>query len=145
MKDADLLFEKQKIIKERLAKATAQVEVIEHQASLGRSIDSHVFRRASAEFNNLIPKGKEVFGCKSTCPLFCKCSSHLFQRERAEKHDLYMRYFDAKEACENLVLEVEQASLDLPTFKNRAETVQKRKPKKTQQTAYREVQLEIEI
>lgn len=145
MKDADLLFEKQKIIKERLAKAAAQVEVIEHQASLGRSIDSHVFRRASAEFNNLIPKGKEVFGCKSTCPLFCKCSSHLFQRERAEKHDLYMRYFDAKEAAEKFISEVEQASFALPGVKQRSEVVQKRKTNNHRLPAQEEEQLEIEL
>ncbi len=144
MKDADLLFEKQKIIKERLAKAAAQVEVIEHQASLGRSIDSHVFRRASAEFNNLIPKGKEVFGCKSTCPLFCKCSSHLFQRERAEKHDLYMRYFDAKEAAEKFISEVEQASFALPGVKRGYEVARKQTQVK-RQLHPEEVQLEFQL
>lgn len=144
MTPEDLLKKRQQL-RGRLDCAASQVDLLEQMLSPGASIDKSEYESARAEFNKLIPKGKEVFGCKSTCPLLCKCSSHLFQRERAEKHDLYMRYFDAKEACESLVLEVEQASLDLPIFKNRAETVQKRKPKKTQQTAYREVQLEIEI
>lgn len=145
MNDADLLFEKQKIIKERLAKAATQVEVIEHQASLGHSIDRCAFRLARAEFSNLIPKGKEVFGCKSTCSLFCKCSAHLFQHERAEKHDLYMRYFDAKEVAEAHISEVEQTSFAIPGVKQRSEVVQKRKTNNHRLPAQEEEQLEIEL
>ncbi|HAB91958.1 MAG TPA: hypothetical protein DCF43_06430 [Pseudomonas sp.] len=141
----DVLLEKQKTLKERLIKARAQVEILEYQASLGRSIDSHVFRRASADFNNQIPNGNELFGCSSSCSMFCKCSYHLFEPELAERHQLYMRYFAAKEAAEAHINEVEQTSFAIPGVKQRTEVVKKQKTNNHRLLTQEEEQLEIEL
>lgn len=129
----DVLLEKQKTLKERLIKAREQVDILEYQASLGRSIDSFAFRSASAEFNSQIPNGNELFGCSSSCSLFCKCSYHLFEPELTERHQLYMRYFGAKEVAEAHISEVEQTSFALPGVKRgyevaRKQTQVKRRP-----------------
>ncbi len=142
---SDAILEKQKTLKDRIIKARAQVEIMEYQASAGRSIDRYVFSRANAEFNGQIPNGNELFGCSSSCSLFCKCSYHLFEPELAERHQLYMRYFDAKEAAADLISEVEQASFAIPGVKQCAVVAQKRKPNTTQQHTSEEVQLEIEL
>ncbi len=141
----DVLLEKQKTLKERLIKACEQVDILEYQASLGRSIDSFAFRSASAEFNSQIPNGNELFGCSSSCSLFCKCSYHLFEPELTERHQLYMRYFGAKEVAEAHISEVEQTSFAIPGVKQRSEVVQKRKTNNHRLPAQEEEQLEIEL
>ncbi len=141
----DVLLEKHKALKDRLMKACVQVEIIETQVSLSRDIDSFVFRGACTEFNNLIPNSKQAFGCKSICSLFCHCSDHLFQTERMERHALYMRYFDAKEAAASLLSEIEQTSFAMPYKKHRIDVIQKRKASKHQHAVSEEEQLELTI
>ena len=140
----DVLLEKQKTLKERLIKARSQVEILEYQASLGRSIDSFAFRSASADFNSQIPNGNESFGCSSSCALFCKCSRHLFETELAERHQLYMRYFGAKEVAEAHISEVEQTSFALPGVKRGYEVARKQTQVKRQLHS-EEVQLEFQL
>lgn len=140
----DVLLEKQKTLKERLIKAREQVDILEYQASLGRSIDRYVFSRANAEFNGQIPNGNELFGCSSSCSMFCKCSYHLFEPELTERHQLYMRYFDAKEAAEKFISEVEQTSFALPGVKRGYEVVRKQTQVKRQLHS-EEVQLEFKL
>lgn len=140
----DVLLEKQKTLKERLIKACEQVDILEYQASLGRSIDSFAFRSASAEFNSQIPNGNELFGCSSSCSLFCKCSYHLFEPELAERHQLYMRYFDAKEVAEAHISKVEQTSFALPGVKRGYEVARKRTQVKRQLHSEEE-QLEFQL
>lgn len=143
--DDEVLLEKQRQLKERLALAGQQVEILERLASSGHRIDKIAFQFARAEFNKLIPSGKVAFGCKSTCMIFCHCSDHLFKPEKLERHKLYMRYFDAKEVAEAHISEVEQTSFAIPGVKQRSEVVQKRKTNNHRLPAQEEEQLEFQL
>lgn len=141
---SEVLLEKQRQLKERLALAGQQVETLERLASSGRRIDKNAFQFARAEFNKLIPNSKVAFGCKSTCPFGCRCSEHLFRPEKLERHKLYMRYFAAKEAAEKFITEAEQASFALPGVKRGYEAVRKQTQVKRQPHS-EEVQLEFQL
>ena len=141
---SEVLLEKQRQLKERLALAGQQVETLERLASSGHRIDKNAFQFARAEFNRLIPSGKVAFGCKSTCMIFCHCSDHLFKPEKLERHKLYMRYFDAKEAAEKFISEVEQTSFALPGVKRGYEAVRKQTQVKRQSHSEEE-QLEFQL
>lgn len=141
----NVILEKQATLRALLDRTLQQVEIMEQQASLGSRINSRVFQIARAEFNKLIPSARSLFGCSNSCPLFCKCSYHLFEPELAERHQLYMRYFDAKEAGAALTSELEQTSFVLPGVKRRTEVIQKRKTNKHQRLASEEEQLEIKL
>ena len=144
MVDDEVLLEKQRQLKERLALAGQQVETLERLASSGHSIDKNAFQFARAEFNKLIPNGNEPFGCKSTCPLGCRCSEHLFRPEKLQRHELYMRYFAAKEAAEKFISEVEQTSFALPGVKRGYEAARKQTQVKRQSHSEEE-QLEFQL
>lgn len=140
--EESFIIEKRSVLKDRLARARNQVEIMERLVSIGRSIDKNAFHSARSEFNVAIPNGSDLFGCSSSCSLFCKCSYHLFKPELDERHLLYMRYFDAKETAGELMTEVEQTSFALPGVKQRIE-VQKRKQKTAQLPASEAAQLGI--
>lgn len=141
---SEVLLEKQRQLKERLALAGQQVEILERLASSGHRIDKNAFQFSRAEFNKLIPSGKVAFGCKSTCMIFCHCSDHLFKPEKLERHKLYMRYFDAKEAAEKFISEVEQTSFALPGVKRGYEVARKQTQVKRQLHSEEE-QLEFQL
>lgn len=129
----DVLLEKQKQLRGRLDYAASQVDLLEQMASFGASIDKSKYESARAEFIVAIPSASNLFGCSSSCSMFCKCSYHLFEPELAERHQLYMRYFSAKEAAKKFISEVEQTSFALPGVKRgyevaRKQTQVKRRP-----------------
>lgn len=144
MLDDEVLLQKQRQLKQRLELAGQQVEILERLASSGHSIDKNAFQVAREEFNKLIPNGSELFGCKSTCMLGCRCSEHLFRPEKLQRHELYMRYFAAKEAAEKFISEVEQSSFALPGVKRGYEVVRKQTQVKRQLHS-EEVQLEFQL
>ena len=144
MTPEDLLKKRQQL-RCRLNYAASQVDLLEQMASSGASIDKSKYESARAEFIVAIPNASNLFGCSSSCPMFCKCSYHLFEPELAERHQLYMRYFSAKEAAKKFISEVEQTSFAIPGVKQCAVVAQKRKPNTTQQHTSEEVQLEMEL
>lgn len=143
MTPEDLLKKRQQL-RGRLNCAASQVDSLERMVLSGASIDSHAFRRANADFNSQIPNGSELFGCSSSCSMFCKCSHHLFEPELAERRRLYMRYFAAKEAVKKFIHEVEQTSFALPGVKRRSELVRKKIQVKRQLHSEEE-QLEFQL
>lgn len=141
----DVLLEKQKQLRGRLDYAASQVDLLEQMASSGASIDKSKYESARAEFIVAIPNASNLFGCSSSCSMFCKCSYHLFEPELAERHQLYMRYFSAKEAAKKFISEVEQTSFAIPGVKQRTEVVKKQKTNNHRLPAQEEEQLEIEL
>lgn len=141
----DVLLEKQKQLRGRLDYAASQVDLLEQMASSGASIDKSKYESARAEFIVAIPNASNLFGCSSSCSMFCKCSYHLFEPELVERHQLYMRYFSAKEAAKKFISEVEQTSFAIPGVKQRTEVVKKQKTNNHRLPAQEEEQLEIEL
>lgn len=139
----DVLLNKQQL-RARLDYAASQVDLLEQMASSGASIDKSKYESARAEFIVAIPNASNLFGCSSSCSLFCKCSYHLFEPELAERHQLYMRYFAAKEAAKKFISEVEQTSFALPGVKRCYEAARKKTQVKRKLHS-EEVQLEIEL
>lgn len=144
MTPEDLLKKRQQL-RGRLNYAASQVDLLEQMASSGASIDKSKYESARAEFIVAIPNASNLFGCSSSCPMFCKCSYRLFEPELAERHQLYMRYFAAKEAAKAHINEVEQTSFAIPGVKQRTEVVKKQRTNNHRLPAQEEEQLEIEL
>lgn len=141
---SEVLLEKQRQLKERLVLAGQQVETLERLASSGHSIDKNAFNSARAGFISNIPSSRSLSGCKDSCNLFCRCAPDLYTDEKRERHELFMRYFDAKETAEKFISEVEQTSFSLPGVKRGYEVVRNQTQVKRQLHS-EEVQLEIEL
>lgn len=139
----DVLLNKQQL-RARLDYAASQVDLLEQMASSGASIDKSKYESARAEFIVAIPNASNLFGCSSSCSLFCKCSYHLFEPELTERHQLYMRYFAAKEAVKKFIRDFEQTSFALPGVKRCYEAVRKKTQVKRQQQSEEE-QLEFQL
>lgn len=141
---SEVLLEKQRQLKERLALAGQQVETLERLASSGHSIDKNAFNSARADFISNIPSSRALSGCKDSCNLFCRCDPDLYTDEKRERHELFMRYFDAKETAEKFISEVEQTSFALPGVKRGYEVVRNQTQVKRQSHSEEE-QLEFQL
>lgn len=143
---SEVLLEKQRQLKERLALAGQQVETLERLASSGHSIDKNAFNSARADFISNIPSSRALSGCKESCSLFCKCSPGLYANEKQERHALYMRYFDLRSAAQKLLNDNEQLGLMIANTKRQPfQPAKKPKPQRRKPLVAREEQLEMQL
>lgn len=130
-------------IRSGLDKAAEQLVILERQIKR-KDFSSCAIKKALADFISNMPSSRSLSGCKDSCSLFCRCNPDLYTDEKQERHELFMRYFDAKETAEKFISEVEQTSFALPGVKRGYEVVRNQTQVKRQLHS-EEVQLEIEL
>lgn len=130
-------------IRSGLDKAAEQLVILEHQIER-KDFSSCVIKKAQADFISSIPSSRSLSGCKDSCNLFCRCDPDLYTDEKQERHELFMRYFAAREAAEKFISEVEQTSFALPGVKRGYEVVRNQTQVKRQLHS-EEVQLEFQL
>lgn len=130
-------------IRSGLDKAAEQLVILERQIER-KDFSSCVIKKALAGFISNIPSSRALSGCKDSCNLFCRCAPDLYTDEKQERHELFMRYFDAKETAEKFISEVEQTSFALPGVKRGYEVVRKQNQVKRQPHSEEE-QLEFQL
>ena len=126
-----------------LDKAAEQLVILERQIER-KDFSSCAIKKALADFISSIPSSRSLSGCKDSCNLFCRCAPDLYTDEKRERHELFMRYFDAKETAEKFISEVEQTSFSLPGVKRGYEVVRNQTQVKRQLHS-EEVQLEFQL
>lgn len=130
-------------IRSGLDKAAEQLVILERQIER-KDFNSCAIKKALAGFISNIPSSRALSGCKDSCNLFCRCAPDLYTDEKQERHELFMRYFDAKETAEKFISEVEQTSFALPGVKRGYEVVRKQTQVKRQSHSEEE-QLEFQL
>lgn len=132
-------------IRSQLDKAAEQLTILERQIER-KDFSSCAIKKALTGFISNIPSSRALSGCKDSCAIFCRCSPELYASEKQKRHELFMRYFDLRNAAKKLLNDNEQLDLMVAsTQRQRAELeIKSLKPRRLS-SSYREVQLEFEI
>ena len=133
-------------IRSQLDKAAEQLTILERQIERKNNVSSCAIKKALAGFISNIPSSRALSGCKDSCAIFCRCSPGLYASEKQERHELFMRYFDLRDAAKKMTGDGEQLGLMIPSSKRQQlQQIKKTKPKRKKQLVVSDEQLEIEI